>query len=233
MPEFLLSFYDSFARTFIEGDRYKTFFGGFQVTIIIALAATLIGVLIGIIVAIIKVYHYQTGRYKILNTLMDLYLTVFRGTPVVVQLMILYYVVFINIKDGIIVAILGFGINSGAYVAEIVRAGILAVDKGQTEAGRSLGFSDLQTMRLIVLPQAFKNILPALFNEFIALLKETSVVGYIAVIDLTKAADLIKSRTMQAFFPLMAVAAVYLILVIGLTHIQAVIERRLRKSDRR
>lgn len=227
------SFITEFNRTFIESARYKTLLDGFTTTITIALFATIIGILLGIVVAIIKVYNYQTGKYKILRRLADIYLTIFRGTPVIVQLMVLYYVILVDVQSGVLVAIIGFGINSGAYVAEIVRAGILAVDKGQSEAGRSLGLSEAATMWHIVLPQAIKNILPALFNEFITLLKETSVAGYIAVIDLTKAADLIRSRTMQAFFPLISVAVIYLILVVGLTYIQSLIERRLRKSDRR
>ncbi|MFP3153882.1 amino acid ABC transporter permease [Lachnospiraceae bacterium ZAX-1] len=233
MNEFWLNMSAAFTRTFIDSARYKTFLGGFFTTINIAAFATVIGIIIGIVVAIIKVYNYHTGKWKLLNSLMDLYLTVFRGTPIVVQLMILYYIVFVNVNSGVLVAIISFGINSGAYLAEVVRAGILAVDQGQSEAGRSLGLSEMKTMRLIVLPQAFKNILPALFNEFIALLKETSVVGYIAVIDLTKAGDIVKSRTMDAFFPLISVALVYLVIVIGLTNVQKRIEKRLRKSDRR
>ena len=224
---------EQFSRTFIEEDRYKLFLSGFTTTITIAFLATIIGIALGVVIAIIKVYHFQSGKWKILNALTDAYLAVFRGTPIVVQLMILYYVVLIDVRDGIIVAIIGFGLNSAAYVAEIIRAGILAVDKGQFEAGRSLGLSEITTMSLIVLPQAFKNILPALFNEFITLLKETSVAGYITVVDLTKAGDFVRTRTMQAFFPLISVAIMYFILVMGLTYIQGRIERRLRKSDRR
>ncbi|MDP4153665.1 MAG: amino acid ABC transporter permease [Bacillota bacterium] len=232
----------NFNRTFITDSRYKLFLQGLEATLVIAFFATIIGILIGILVAVLKVYIYQSkGQvkngflkvvHKIIDLILDTYLTLFRGTPVVVQLMILFYLVFTWINQGIYVAILGFGINSGAYVSEIVRGGILSIDKGQTEAGRSLGLTSWQTMRCIVLPQAFKNILPALFNEFIALLKETSVAGYITVIDLTKAADLVRSRTFQAFFPLISIAIIYLVLVIGLTWVQRSIERRLRKSDR-
>ena len=169
--------------------------------------------------------------YWILDKICNLYLTVIRGTPVVVQLLILYTAVFTSLTDGLLVAIVGFGINSGAYVAEIIRSGIMSIDKGQSEAGRSLGLNNTQTMRMIILPQAFKNILPALFNEFIALLKETSVAGMIAVRDLTKAADGIKGRIFEPT-PLFIAAIIYLILVIGMTAVQRAIERRLSASDR-
>lgn len=230
---FLDSFVDKFQTTFIVNDRWLLFLDGFKVTIIMAVFATLLGVIIGTIVAIAKVYSFQTGKLKILDKILSVYLTVFRGTPIVVQLMIWYFIILTSVDNGVLVAIIAFGINSGAYVAEIVRAGILAIDKGQTEAGRSLGLSSGQTMKSIILPQAFKNILPALGNELIALLKETSVVGYVAVVDLTKVGDLVRSRTMDAVFPLLAVALVYLLLVIGLTAIQKRIERRLRQGDRR
>lgn len=226
-------FVSNFSKTFIEKNRYEMFLNGLGTTLMIAVVAAIIGITIGVLVAIAKVYSYQTGKLKILDKLLNVYLAVFRGTPVVVQLMIMYYLVFTNISNGIYVAMLGFGINSGAYVAEIVRSGILSIDKGQNEAGRSLGLSAGTTMRYIVLPQAIKNILPALFNEFITLLKETSVAGYITVVDLTKAGDLIRSRTMEPFFSLIAVALIYFILVVGLTFIQRKIEGRLRKSDRR
>ena len=230
---FIDSFVDKFQTTFIVNDRWLLFLDGFKVTIIMAVFATLLGVIIGTIVAIAKVYSFQTGKLKILDKILSVYLTAFRGTPIVVQLMIWYFIILTSVDNGVLVAIIAFGINSGAYVAEIVRAGILAIDKGQTEAGRSLGLSSGQTMKSIILPQAFKNILPALGNELIALLKETSVVGYVAVVDLTKVGDLVRSRTMDAVFPLLAVALVYLLLVIGLTAIQKRIERRLRQGDRR
>lgn len=203
-------------------------------TIFIALFATIIGILIGTFIAITKVNFAYYGKHKHLNKLCNLYLTLIRGTPIVVQLMILYYIVFAaaGLNMAIYVAILSFGINSGAYVAEIIRAGIMSIDKGQLEAGASLGLSSGQTMKLIILPQAVKNILPALFNEFITLLKETSVVGYVAIKDLTRAADLIRSRTYGAM-PLIAIALAYLIMVVGLSKVQERLERRLAQSDNR
>lgn len=229
----LETFQYQFVKTFIEKDRYLIFIDGFRRTLTIAFFATLIGIALGVLAAVVKVYHYRTGKLKPLCMFVDAYLTVFRGTPVVVQLMILYYVLFTNIQSGLVVAVIGFGINSGAYVAEIVRAGILSIDKGQTEAGRSLGLTEAQTMYYVVLPQALKNALPALFNEFIMLLKETSIAGYITVVDLTKAGDLVRSKTMLPFFPLISVAVIYLILVIGLTRVQNSLEERLRRSDRK
>jgi His/Glu/Gln/Arg/opine family amino acid ABC transporter permease subunit len=223
----------SIEKTFITDDRYILFLDGFKNTITIAVFATIIGVAIGIIVAIIKVYCKNTGKLKALNFLATVYTTIIRGTPVVVQLMILYYLVFISVRSGVLIAIIGFGINSGAYVAEIIRAGIQSIDKGQSEAGRSLGLSEATTMRYVILPQAIKNVLPALFNEFITLLKETSIAGYITVMDLTKAADLVRARTLDALFPLLLIAAVYLVLVIGLTFLQHKLEKRLGQSDRR
>ena len=222
-----------FELTFIVSGRYKLFLTGFANTITIAIFALIIGVVVGVLVAVVKVYNYRTGRLKFLNQIMFLYTTVFRGTPIVVQLMIWYYLILISVKSGVFVAIVGFGLNSGAYVAEIVRAGIMSIDKGQTEAGRSLGLPESMNMRYIILPQAFKNVLPALFNEFITLFKETSVAGYITVIELTKAADLVRARTLQPFFSLISVALVYLVVVIGLTALQGKLERRLQKSDRR
>jgi ABC-type amino acid transport system permease subunit len=171
-------------------------------------------------------------KLYILDRICRLYVTIIRGTPVVVQLLIMYYTIFRNIDNSILVAIVTFGINSGAYVAEIARAGIESVDKGQMEAGLSLGLDGKKTMTFIILPQALKNILPALGNEFIALLKETSVAGFIPIIDLTKAGDIVRSRTFEAFFPLYFVALCYLIMVIGLTTIQKLLERRLSESDR-
>ena len=226
---------NDFHKTLIVDDRWKLFAEGLGNTIRMAFFATLIGIAIGIVIAIIKVAHTRTGKYRFLNGLCDVYLTVIRGTPALIQLMILYYVVFASapLDMAIYVAILSFGINSGAYVAEIFRAGILSVDKGQTEAGVSLGLSEWETMRLIILPQAVKNILPALFNEFITLFKETSVAGYVTIRDLTKAGDIVRSRTFSPFFPLMVVAATYLVIVIVLTKIQKQMERRLAKSDNR
>lgn len=226
------SIQDSFYATLIEENRYLLILDGLKNTLIMAFFATLIGIIIGLIVAVIKVMHKRTGKLKILNGISAFYTTVIRGTPIVLQLLIMYYIIFSFSDAALLVAIITFGINSGAYVAEIIRAGILAVDEGQTEAGRSLGLNTSQTMRYIVLPQALKNILPALGNEFIALLKETSVAGYVAIRDLTRAGDQIRSRTYDAFFPLMVVAVIYLILVIGLTKLQQMLERRLAKNDR-
>lgn len=226
-------FCDAFYRNIIYKDRYMYIIDGLKTTIIIAVFATLLGVTLGVLVAIVKVNNAQTGKYKFFNFICNIYINIMRGTPVVVQLIIMYFVVFSSVRsvDGVTVSILTFGLNSGAYVAEIVRAGILAVDKGQTEAGRSLGLSQGKTMRLIILPQAIKNILPALGNEFITLLKETSIVGYVAVQDLTKAGDIIRSQTYEAFVPLITVAAIYLVMVLGLTALLGKFERRLAKSD--
>jgi len=170
---------------------------------------------------------------KVLNAICQVYLTVIRGTPVVVQLLIIYFVVFASTDvSKVIAAVMAFGINSGAYVAEICRSGIMSIDIGQLEAGRSLGFSYAQTMWHIILPQAFKNVLPALGNEFIVLLKETSVAGYIALEDLTKGGDIIRSRTYNALFPLLAVALIYLAMVMIFTRLVAILERRLKQSER-
>ena len=221
-----------FNSTFIVKDRYLLFVEGFKNTIIIALGAVVIGVFLGILVATIRVYYTQTKKLKILNWICGAYLSIFRGTPVVVQLLIMYFIVFQNVKNGVIVATISFGINSGAYVAEIIRAGILAVDIGQTEAGRSLGFSSAKTMILIVLPQAIKNVLPALGNEFVMLLKETSVAGYISVRDLTRAGENVRANTAEPFFSLLFVALVYFILISGITKLLKMAERRLAKGDR-
>lgn len=217
--------------TFIEASRWKLFVNGFGVTIGITAGALVIGIFLGFIVAIIRSTYDTTGRFKLLNGICKVYLTVIRGTPVVVQLMIMYFIVLASVRNGIIPAILAFGINSGAYVAEIVRSGIMSIDKGQFEAGRSLGFSYAQTMVHIICPQAFKNILPALGNEFIALVKETSISGYVAVIDITKAGDTVRSVTYAPFFPLIVVAIIYLVIVMGLTKLMNVIERKLRNND--
>lgn len=239
MPIIPLNVFDglanNFYKTFIVEDRYLNFLQGLGNTLVIALFATLIGIIIGMLIAIIKVYHYQTGKWKIPNGICTAYTAVIRGTPMVVQLMIMYYLAFASApaEMAIPVAILSFGINSGAYVSEIVRGGILAVDRGQMEAGRSLGLTQGQTMKSIVLPQAIKSILPALGNEFITLLKETSVVGYIAIVDLTRAGDIVRTRTFEPFFSLISVAVVYFILVMGISWLLKKAERRLAKSDRR
>ena len=257
--EFLSPFWDSlkftFIRTFVTDDRYKLFLEGIANTMKITFGALLVGIFIGVAVAIVRVYYHQTGPFKfwksigrflctgklvflrqaflrLLDILINWYLTIFRGTPVVVQVMIWAFVVLPTFNS-VLVAIIGFGFNSGAYVSEIVRAGIMAVDKGQTEAGRSLGLSAAATMRFIVLPQAFKNVLPALSNELIALLKETSIAGYVAVQDVTKAAALVRSRTFDPFFPLLSVAFFYLLCVMLLTFFQKRLEKSLQASDRK
>ena len=223
---------DQFYITFIEHNRYQLFVNGFLNTILIAAGALFIGFVVGTLVAIVRVYHAQTGKWKIGSGLCGAYLAAFRGTPVVVQLMIIYYIVFSGFDNPVLVATIAFGINSGAYVAEIVRAGILAVDIGQTEAGRSLGLPTGKTMKLIVLPQAIKNILPALGNECVTLLKETSVAGYIPVKDLAKAGENIRTLTAEPYFSLLFIAFVYFVLVYGLTVFLKRLERRLRKGDR-
>lgn len=219
-------------KTFIVSDRYKTIISGLEKTIIITLSALAIGVVIGTIVAMIKVFADGNKKLKPLDILCNIYLTVIRGTPVVVQLLISFFIIFVSAKDGTWVAALTFGVNSGAYVAETIRSGIMAIDKGQMEAGRSLGLSHIQTMKEIILPQAFKNVLPAIGNEMIALLKETSVAGYVAVVDLTKAANQIKNTTYDQVNPILLTAIIYLAIVMFLTKLLGIMERRLRKSER-
>ena len=221
-----------FYQNFIEDDRWKYIVNGLGNTIKITLFAVLLGIALGFLVAIIRSTFEKTGKLKLLNLLCRVYLTVIRGTPVLIQLLLIYFVVFGSVRiDKSLVAILAFGINSGAYVAEIFRSGIMSIDNGQFEAGRSLGFNYTQTMLYIIMPQAFKNVLPALGNEFIVLLKETSVAGYIAIQDLTKGADIIRSRTYSAFMPLMAAAVIYLVMVMIFTYFVQSLERRLRSSD--
>lgn len=231
------NFIELFKQSFIADHRYRYYLRGLGNTLLVTLGALLIGVLIGFIVAAIRSTHDKADHpgivLRILNVLAKVYLTVIRGTPMVIQLMISFYIIFTAPNaSGTLVAILSFGINSGAYVAEVVRSGIMSIDVGQTEAGRSLGLSYMQTMRYIILPQAFKNVLPALGNELITLLKETSVLGYVGMVDLTKAGDIVRSTTFQPFFPLISVAVIYLIMVMGLTALVGMMERRLRTSER-
>lgn len=200
-------FKESFYQNFIEKDRWQYLLTGLENTLLITIFAVLIGVAIGFLVAIIRASHDKNGSLKILNFICRVYLTVIRGTPTMIQLMITYYIIFASVNvSKIFVAVCAFGINSGAYVAEIVRSGIMSIDQGQFEAGRSLGFNYVQTMRLIILPQAFKNVLPALGNEMIVLLKETSISGYVGTMDLTKGGDIIRSTTYEAYLPLFGVA---------------------------
>ena len=237
----MAEFKRKFTQNFIEDHRYRYLLDGLKETLIIAVCAVIIGILIGFIVAIIRSTHDKNHSKKkgfsrfiigLLNFICKVYLTIIRGTPVLVQLLISFYCIFTAPDTSkTFVAIMAFGINSGAYVAEIVRSGIMSIDNGQFEAGRSLGFNYIQTMVFIVLPQAFKNVLPALSNEFIVLLKETSVAGYIGIQDLTKGGDFIRSRTFEPLYPLIAVAIIYLIIVMILTSLVSKLERRLRNSD--
>ena len=229
MADFSAKFY----ANFIKDDRWLGLVSGLKVTIIVTLEALLLGVIIGFIVAIIRSYHDKTNKLKILNAICKVYLTVIRGTPTMIQILIMYLVVFGSSSlDSIIIGGIAFGINSGAYVAEIVRSGIMSIPIGQTEAGRSLGLNYAQTMRLIIVPQAFKNVLPALVNEMIVLIKETAIIGYNGEQDLTKAAMIIQRRTFDAFMPLLAAAVIYLALVMLLTFFMNKLERRLRNSER-
>ena len=230
-----------FILNFVQGNRWRYLLNGLGTTLLITLLACLLGIAIGVVIAMVRSTYDKTkegarmtlGRrlFGIANGFCRVYLTVLRGTPVVVQLMIIYFVIFASSDNGTLVAALAFGLNSGAYVAEIVRGGIMSIDNGQFEAGRSLGFNYVQTMRFIVIPQVIKNVLPSLANEFIALLKETSVAGYVAVADLTKGADIIRSRTYSPFMPLIAIALIYLALVMFFTKLVGILERRLRNSD--
>lgn len=227
-----MSFGERFAFNFIDDKRWTYITEGLKVTLQITFLALLIGIVLGFVLAIVRSTYLKTGKLKILNLVAQIYITVIRGTPVVVQLLIIYFVIFgtVNVSK-VLAAVLAFGMNSAAYVAEIVRSGIMSIDDGQFEAGRSLGFNYFQTMIYIVLPQAFKNILPALGNEFIVLLKETSVAGYIAIQDLTKGGDIIRSRTYDAMFPLLTVAVIYLVMVMIFSKLVNMLERRLRNSD--
>ena len=221
-----------FILNFIEDNRWKYIVDGLKITLIVTIFAVLIGVLLGFLIAIVRTTHDKTGKLKILNAICKVYLTVIRGTPVVVQLMIMYYIILASSNNKLLVGMIAFGVNSGAYVAEIVRSGIMSIDPGQFEAGRSLGFNYVQTMRYIIIPQALKNVLPALANEFIVLLKETSVAGYIAMQDLTKGGDIIRGVTYSPFMPLIGVALIYLVMVMFFTFLVNKLERRLRNSER-
>ncbi len=232
--DFFADLKESFYDNFIAENRWQYLVSGLGNTLLITIISVIIGIILGFFVAVVRSTHDKTGKFKILNVLAKIYLTVIRGTPVVVQLLIIYFVIFASVNiDKIFVAVLAFGLNSGAYVAEIVRSGIMSIDNGQFEAGSSLGLSYSQTMISIIIPQAFKNVLPALANEFIVLLKETSVSGYIAIQDLTKGGDTIRSQTYEPLLPLIAVALIYLVMVILLSHLVTKLERRLSKNDKR
>ncbi len=240
--EWAVDLKDEFVLNFIEKDRWQFLAEGLLTTLEVTFFAVLLGVLIGVIVAAVRSTYDQRFRYMrkglgktafaIANWICKAYLTIIRGTPVTVQIMIAYFVIFASSRAKVLIAVLAFGFNSGAYVAEIFRSGIMSVDQGQTEAGRSLGFSYLKTMYYIVLPQAIKNVLPALANEFIVLLKETSVAGLIALQDLTKGGNIIRGVTYSDFMPLLAVAGIYLVIVMILTKLVSLLERRLRNSER-
>ena len=225
---------DALSNTFLKDDRWKYLTDGLSTTLLVTFFAVILGMVLGFLIAIVRATHDKNGKLGVLNFFAKVYLTVIRGTPVVVQLLILYFIIFATVNiDKTLVAILAFGLNSAAYVAEIVRSGIMSIDNGQFEAGASLGLNYSKTMLFIILPQAFKNILPALANECIVLLKETSVAGYIALVDLTKGGDIIRSQTYEAFLPLIAVAIIYLVMVMFLSAMVSKLERRLAKSDKR
>mgnify|MGYP002751836412 FL=1 len=227
------SFADEFYRNFIFEQRWHYLSNGLLLTLEITFFAVLLGVLLGFSVALVREAHRSTGKFRLLSAIGGIYLTVIRGTPVVVQLMLIYFGIFASVRiPPILVAIIAFGINSGAYQAEIFRSGIEAVPRGQFEAGRSLGFSYRQTMRRIIMPQAIKNVIPTLANEFIVLLKETSVAGYVALADLTKGGDIIRSRTFSPFLPMLAVALIYLCLVMIFSAGVKYLERRLKTGER-
>jgi len=237
-------FAERFQFVFVEGSKWKWLVEGLGVTLKITAVSLIIGIVIGVVVASIRSSFDKNretmkkrggvGYYLLafLNAVSKVYLSVIRGTPVVVQLLIMYFIILPSVSNGVAVAMACFGINSGAYVAEIFRGGIMSVDEGQFEAGRSLGFNYLQTMRHIIIPQAFKTVLPTLCNEFIVLIKETSIAGYVGVQDLTKAGDLIRGGTFDAFLPLIGVALIYLALVMILTRATGKLERRLRRNER-
>lgn len=242
--EFFTNLKEDFILNFVKDNRWKWLFDGLGNTLLITAFSLLLGLVIGIVIALIRstfdknreVYKKKGGFFYafwcIINAISNLYLTVIRGTPVVVQLLIAYFVIFASSRNSIAVAIFAFGLNSGAYVAEIIRGGIMSIDNGQFEAGRSLGFNYVQTMVYIIIPQVFKSVLPTLCNEFIVLIKETSIAGYVGIVDLTKAGERIRGVTFSAFMPLIAVALIYLAVVIVLTQLVKILERNLRKNER-
>ena len=226
-----MNWFDKLQATFLEDSRYMWLVDGLGNTLLITVGALLIGVVIGTLIAVTKYFCEGNKKLRFLTWLCDFYTTVIRGIPMTVLLLIFFYIIFAFAKDGVPVAIVAFGINSGAYMAELIRSGINAVDKGQMEAARSLGLSKGQAMVKVIFPQAIKNILPAIGNELIALLKETSVAGYVAVVDVTKAATNIRNKTFDAVNPIIALALIYLLMVVILTRLLTILERRLGKSD--
>lgn len=242
MKEWLLSIADQFNTAFIVDDRWKYIAKGLGNTLLLTLLALVLGVALGVVVSAVRsTYDKQNeemskglGRslLKFFNSICKIYLTVIRGTPVMIQVMIIYFVIMASSSNKMLCGVIAFGVNSGAYVAEIIRSGIMSIDQGQMEAGRSLGYNYVQTMGYIILPQAFKNILPALANEFIVLLKETSIACYVGVVDLTGGANIIRGITYQSFFPLISVALIYLLMVMFFTKLVSILERRLKNSER-
>lgn len=244
IKQWFTNLWKDFGFVFLEKGRWKWIFEGIGNTLLITFFALLMGVVLGIVVAAVRSTYDKNheamarrksfGYYvlKFFNGICHIYLTVIRGTPVVVQLMIMYFIIFSSSRNDIMVATIAFGINSGAYVAEILRGGIMSIDNGQFEAGRSLGFNYVQTMFHIIIPQVFKSVLPTLCNEFIVLLKETSIAGYVGIMDLTKAGDRIRDITFKPLLPLIVIALIYLVMVVVLTALVGVLERRLRRSER-
>ena len=225
------SLYEKFYDSVIYDDRYKYIFEGLFNTLLIAFFAVIIGIVIGILIALVRHNYEVNKKFRVLNKIVTWYVNIIRGPPVLLQLMIIYYVIFKSVDISIIiVGVIAFGLNSGAYVSEIIRSGINSIDKGQMEAGLSLGLSYNKTMFYIIMPQAIKNIMPALGNEFITLIKETSTGAYIGIMELTKASDIIASRTYDYFFPLLIIAIIYLLLTLGLTKLVNVLERRLNNA---
>lgn len=242
MPEWIVKLQNDFVTAFVVDNRWKYLLEGIQNTIILTFFALILGVVLGVVIAAIRTTYdkqYQEIKNPVAkfflavgNWICKIYLTVIRGTPAMVQILIIFFIIMASSDNKMLCGIIAFGINSGAYVAEIIRGGIMSIDGGQTEAGRSLGLNYVQTMWFIVLPQTFKNILPALANEFIVLLKETAIAGYVGVTDLTRGANIIRGITYQSFWPLFAIAAIYLVMVMFFTWLVELLERRLRKSER-
>ena len=241
LPDGLEELIYRFYRSLVYDNRYEMYFEGLKNTLLLTFFALMIGIVLGVVIALIRVTWDKNGAemtglpkvaLKIANAICQVYLTVIRGTPVIVQVMIMYYIIFATSRNKVLIGALSFGINSGAYVAEIIRGGIMSVDAGQMEAGRSLGFGYVPTMQHIILPQAFKNVLPTLANEFIVLLKETSVAGYVGLTDLTYAGNIVGGNSYDFLFPLLVTAIIYLAMVMFFTYLVGRLERRLRNSER-
>ena len=232
MSELLNGIYDDFYKTVIFDERYKLILEGLKNTILIAIGALIVGILLGSIIPIVKYTNKERGKFKLLSKIFDIYVNIIRGTPSVLQLMIMYYVIFkTSTIDSVIVGIIAFGINSSAYVAEILRSGFDSIDDGQVEAGLSLGLNFRQVLKYIIIPQAIKVSLPSMGNEFVTLIKETAIAGYIGIEDLTKASDIIASRTYDYFFPLVLVALIYLVLTSVISKLLKKMERKLNVND--